>query len=103
MVRALAGKVPVILNVNGHDRNGKAAPYKQIRCINMAKRGMLALNLEWFGIRLSAQKNQSAKGEARIDAAGSRVQLWIMPTNEELHLIRDVFDPSGLRKAELKI
>src|SRR5205085_3965560 len=46
----LAGKVPIILNVNGHDGNGKAAPYKQIRCINQAKRGMLALNVEWLGM-----------------------------------------------------
>src|SRR5439155_16035861 len=46
----LAGKVPAILNVNGHDPNGKAAPYKQIRCINQAKRGMLALNVEWLGM-----------------------------------------------------
>ena len=30
----LDGKVPVFLNVNGHDGNGKAADYKQIRCIN---------------------------------------------------------------------
>ncbi|MBI4663914.1 MAG: acetylxylan esterase [Verrucomicrobia bacterium] len=46
----LSGKIPVILNVNGHDPNGKAASYKQIRCINQAKRGMLALNPEWFGM-----------------------------------------------------
>jgi len=47
----LSGKVPVVLNVNGHDQSdGKAAAYKQIRCINMAKRGMLALNLEWLGM-----------------------------------------------------
>lgn len=46
----MSGKVPVVLNVNGHDRNGKAADYKQIRCINQAKRGMLALNLEWLGM-----------------------------------------------------
>jgi dienelactone hydrolase len=45
-----APRVPVILNVNGHDRKGKAADYKQIRCINLAKRGMLALNVEWFGM-----------------------------------------------------
>src|SRR6185312_14088437 len=36
------------MNVNGHDPNGKAADYKQIRCINQAKRGMIALNPEWF-------------------------------------------------------
>lgn len=46
----LEGKMPVFLNVNGHDGAGKAAPYKQIRCINMAKRGIIALNLEWFGM-----------------------------------------------------
>jgi hypothetical protein len=46
----LTGKVPVILNVNGHDGNGKAAAYKQIRCVNQAKRGMLALNVEWLGM-----------------------------------------------------
>ncbi len=46
----VAGRVPVILNVNGHDANGKQAPYKQIRCINLAKRGMIALNLEWLGM-----------------------------------------------------
>ncbi|WP_417381683.1 prolyl oligopeptidase family serine peptidase [Gimesia sp.] len=46
----LTGKVPVVMNVNGHDRNGKAADYKQVRCINQAKRGMLALNIEWLGM-----------------------------------------------------
>lgn len=47
----LEGKVPVIMNVNGHDRpDGKAVKYKQLRCINLAKRGMLALNIEWLGM-----------------------------------------------------
>jgi dienelactone hydrolase len=47
----LEGKVPVALAVNGHDRrNGKAGQAKQIRCINLAKRGMLVLNVEWLGM-----------------------------------------------------
>ncbi|MCA9175798.1 MAG: acetylxylan esterase [Planctomycetales bacterium] len=47
----IEGKVPAVMNVNGHDRNdGKAATYKQLRCINQAKRGMLALNVEWLGM-----------------------------------------------------
>lgn len=46
----LSGKVPVVLNVNGHTPLGKQYPPKQIRCINQAKRGMLALNLEWVGM-----------------------------------------------------
>ncbi|GIT30692.1 MAG: hypothetical protein Ct9H300mP1_27380 [Planctomycetaceae bacterium] len=46
-----SGRIPVVLNVNGHDRpNGKAVRYKQIRCINQARRGMLALNVEWLGM-----------------------------------------------------
>ncbi len=45
---AMTGKVPVVLNVNGHDPVGKSAGYKQLRCINQAKRGMLALNIEWI-------------------------------------------------------
>jgi acetate kinase len=44
--------------------------------------------LTWFGIELDTEKNRSAKGEARVDASGSRVQLWIMPTNEELVVAR---------------
>jgi hypothetical protein len=46
----LDGKVPAILNVNGHAATGKSTDYKQLRCINLAKRGMLALNLEWIGM-----------------------------------------------------
>ncbi len=46
----LSGKVPVVLNVNGHSPEGKAYVPKQIRCINQVKRGMLAMNLEWIGM-----------------------------------------------------
>jgi dienelactone hydrolase len=45
----LTGKIPAILNPNGHELQlGKAAEYKQKRCINFAKRGILALSLEWL-------------------------------------------------------
>jgi dienelactone hydrolase len=46
----LSGRVPAVLNVNGHTALGKQYPPKQIRCINQAKRGMLALNIEWPGM-----------------------------------------------------
>src|SRR5437870_8530415 len=58
----LEGKVPAILNVNGHvGPMGKAVEYKQKRCINFAKHGILALNLEWFafGDRKSTRLNSS--------------------------------------------
>lgn len=47
---ARAGKMPAVLNLNGHEGIGKAVDYKQTRCINEAKRGMLALNPEWLGM-----------------------------------------------------
>jgi acetate kinase len=57
-----------------------------------AMREAICRSLDWFGIHLSPMKNQSAKGEARIDAPNSRVQLWIMPTNEELIVARQTRD-----------
>ncbi|HUQ93111.1 MAG TPA: acetylxylan esterase [Bryobacteraceae bacterium] len=45
----MSGKVPVVMNVNGHEKDGVSTPYIQARCINLAKRGMLAVNAEWLG------------------------------------------------------
>ena len=54
----LSGPAPVVLNPNGHHRGGKAADYKQLRCINLAKRGCLALNFEFIGMsELEADAN----------------------------------------------
>ena len=61
---ALSGKVPAVLNPNGHHAGGKAMDYKQARCINLAKRGMLALNTEFLGM-----------GELRSDSDHMRVSL----------------------------
>lgn len=41
---------PAVLNVHGHDPKGMAADYKQILCINLVKRGMLVLSVEWLGM-----------------------------------------------------
>ena len=61
----LVGKVPVVLNVNGHEREiGKASQQKQTRCINQAKRGMIALNPEWFGM---GQLESEGFGHYRIN------------------------------------
>ncbi|MCC6580900.1 MAG: acetylxylan esterase [Phycisphaeraceae bacterium] len=47
--KKLKGKVPGVLNPNGHHRAGKTAMYKQARCANLARRGMIALNYEFIG------------------------------------------------------
>jgi len=44
--------------------------------------------LDWFGILLDESRNKEAKGEVPIHAPTSRVQVWIMPTNEELIVAR---------------
>lgn len=46
----LTGKVPVFLDVNGHEAMGKAVDYEQVRCINHAKRGIISLHPEWFNM-----------------------------------------------------
>ena len=45
----VTSSTPAILNVNGHvGQPGKAVEYKQKRCINFARNGIIALNLEWL-------------------------------------------------------
>src|SRR5204863_4953081 len=44
-------------------------------------RAAICATLDWFGIAVDPQVNAHAKAETRIDALGSRVQLWIMATN----------------------
>jgi acetate kinase len=51
-------------------------------------RRAVCADLDWFGIALDPGRNEGARGEAAIHAAGSRVRLWIMPTNEELVVAR---------------
>ena len=45
-------------------------------------------NLQPLGIVLDAEINRSAKGEAKVSAETSKVQVWVMPTNEELIVAR---------------
>lgn len=66
------GKFPVVLNVNGHDReSGKAAAYKQMRCIDQAKRGMLALDVEWLGMGQLANSGNEHNRIVELDLCGT--------------------------------
>jgi acetate kinase len=51
-------------------------------------REAVCANLDWFGITLDPAKNSAGKGEMALHASTSRVQLWIMPTNEEIVIAR---------------
>ena len=45
-------------------------------------------NLEPLRISLDPEANLSAKGEAKVSNQKSRVEVWVMPTNEELVVAR---------------
>jgi len=58
-------------------------------------RAAVCENLEELGIVLDPRANETAQGEATIHAAASRVQIWVVPTNEELIVARQA---AGLLK-----
>jgi acetate kinase len=51
-------------------------------------RAAVCANLDLFGIAIDPQMNSRAEAEARIDAIGSQVQIWLLSTNEELIVAR---------------
>ena len=51
-------------------------------------RAAVCRNLEELGIVLDEKTNETAEGEAKISSPESRVQIWIIPTNEELIVAR---------------
>ena len=53
-------------------------------------RAAICANLENLGIRIDAEKNQSARAtETLISAADSSVKIFVIPTNEELVVARE--------------
>lgn len=48
--------------------------------------------LEDLGIQLDAEANTAGSGERPIHAAGSRVAIWVIPTNEEIVVARQTRD-----------
>ena len=55
-------------------------------------RRRILTELDWLGVRLDAARNGAAIGkETRIDGEGSRVELWVIPTDEELLIARDTY------------
>jgi acetate kinase len=51
-------------------------------------RAAVCENLTQLGIELDPSANAQARGEAAIHATGSRVQIWVVPTNEEIVVAR---------------
>jgi acetate kinase len=57
-----------------------------------AIRERVLAGLEWFGVRLDAERNRACRGQraAAIHAPSSRVAVLVIPTNEELEIAREV-------------
>ena len=64
-------KMPAVLNVNGHvGPPGKSTDYEQLRCINLAKKGVLALHPEWFYFGELAGEDYKHNRMAYLDLCG---------------------------------
>jgi acetate kinase len=62
---------------------------------NAARVREIALEgLEGLGIVLDPERN-AGRGERRISADGSAIEVWVVPTNEELEIARQVADLVG--------
>jgi len=100
----LEGKMPVFMNVNGHDGKGKQANYKQIRCINQAKRGIMALNVEWIHMgQLKVDENGHGRLN-QLDLCGiSGVGVFYLSIKRGLDVLLslDHADPSRVGVAGL--
>jgi acetate kinase len=49
-------------------------------------------DLSWFGIELDPRSNASGPAERVVSTVGSRVQVWTVPTNEEIVVARQTRD-----------
>ena len=52
----------------------------------------MCAGLEFMGVKLDAQRNKVRGKEAKISADDSKVQVWVIPTNEELAIARDTLE-----------
>ena len=87
----LHGKVPAILNVNGHvGPPGKSVEYKQKRCITFARHGILALNLEWLSYGELNQKGGQHDFGHHLDLVGANgVGLFYLAMRKGLDYLYD--------------
>lgn len=55
--------------------------------------------MEWLGIKLDEEANSCRGEEKKISAPDSKVEVWVIPTNEELVIARETVRLSGLANA----
>ena len=53
-------------------------------------RSMVCQDMDFFGIKLDEELNKTIRGKlCKISSADSKVEVWVVPTNEELLIARD--------------
>lgn len=87
MIVALGG-VDAIVFTGGIGENG------------VRTREQVCRDLEELGIVVDTARNRVAQGEATFHAEGSRTQLWVIPTNEELIVARQCVELLSQPKEE---
>ena len=49
-------------------------------------------NLKCFGVEIDEAKNHEFRDEGRISSSNSKVEVWVVPTNEELMIAKETTD-----------
>jgi acetate kinase len=55
-------------------------------------RADIVAGLDYMGVKIDPEKNKTRGVEADVSAAGSKVKIFIIPTNEELMIARDTME-----------
>ena len=85
------GEVTGFLGPNGA---GKSTTMKMV-CGFLepdAGRAEICEGLEFLGVELDPAKNAGMRSEGEISKDGSKVKVWVIPTNEELAIARDTLE-----------
>ena len=56
-----------------------------------AMRALVCEDMEFLGMKLDAERNEN-RGEIKISTDDSKVEIWVIPTNEELLIARDTME-----------
>ena len=83
---AILGHVDVIAFAGGVGENGEDT------------RMNICNYLKIFGVELDEVLNDTKSDERKISTNKSKIQVWIIPTNEEIMIARDTVEISGLNK-----
>ncbi|MDR2962937.1 MAG: acetate kinase [Bacteroidales bacterium] len=59
---------------------------------NPLTRAQSCEGLEFMGVEFDHETNNAAQGDARISRETSRVQVWVVQTNEEIVIARDTYE-----------